>query len=170
VLSYIEGDVPADLGFHDEETLRKAAALIRRYHDLTAALVTTSAAYAVGVEIICHNNLSPCNFVFRAGEPVAIIDFDAAAPGSRLYDLGYAAWLWLDLGSANIAPPQQGRRLALFARAYGMSDPGSVLASVIERQQVLVAQGERLGNTEMADWAAACLEWTNHHYKDLQTG
>jgi hypothetical protein len=124
VFSFIEGDVPGDLGFYDDGILRKAAALIRHYHDLTAELVDASAAHALGSEIICHNDLSPCNFVFRAGEPIAIIDFDAAAPGSRLHDLSYAAWLWLDFGSADITVSAQRRRLHLFAEAYGVSDAG----------------------------------------------
>ena len=45
------------------------ARLIRRFHDLSAQLVATPAAAAVGVEVICHNDLSPCNFVFRADVP-----------------------------------------------------------------------------------------------------
>jgi aminoglycoside phosphotransferase (APT) family kinase protein len=35
----------------------------------------------------------------REGKPVGIIDFDAAAPGERLQDVGYALFLWLNLGS-----------------------------------------------------------------------
>ena len=46
----------------------------------------------------------PCNFVFRDGRPVGIIDFDAAAPGPRLRDVGYAIFLWLNLGSAVVLP------------------------------------------------------------------
>jgi Phosphotransferase enzyme family len=91
VLAFIEGEVPTDLGFHDDETLCKAAVLIRRFHDLSAELVATPAAAAMGVQVICHNDLSPCNFVFSVGVPIALIDFDAAAPGSRAHDLGYAA-------------------------------------------------------------------------------
>ena len=61
------GDVPADLVLHGG---CRAAALIRRFHDLSAALVATPAA---GIEVVCHNDLSPCNFVFRDGVPAALI-------------------------------------------------------------------------------------------------
>ena len=162
ILAFIDGVVPADLGFHDDETLRGAAALIRRFHDLTAELVAAPAAHAVGIEIICHNDLSPCNFVFRDGVPVAMIDFDAAAPGSRLHDLGYAAWLWLDLGSPDITAREQQRRLATFIDAYGMYDSGLVRASILTRQRILVAEGNRTGNLAMARWAADCMAWTLH--------
>jgi hypothetical protein len=165
VLTYIDGDVPAELTFHDDETLRCAAFLIRRFHDLSAELVATPAGQAVGIEVTCHNDLSPCNFVFRAGAPVAMIDFDAAAPGSRLHDLGYAAWLWLDLGSPAIVASDQKRRLAAFIDAYGMHDPSLVLTAALKRQAILVAEGNRTGNVAMARWATECMEWTRCHMR-----
>ncbi|MFD1729234.1 phosphotransferase [Rhizobium viscosum] len=68
--------------------------------------------------MVCHNDLSPCNFVFSAGRPLAIIDFDSASPVPRMHDLGYAAWMWLDLGDDDIEPDLQRRRLTLFCKAY----------------------------------------------------
>jgi hypothetical protein len=163
ILTFIDGDVPAELEFHDDEALCGAARIIRRFHDLSVELVASPAARAVGIEVICHNDLSPCNFVFRGGAPVAMIDFDTAAPGSRLHDLGYAAWLWLDLGSAEISPIHQKRRLAAFIEAYGMYDPGPVVTAALMRQGILVAEGKRTGNVAMAQWAAGCMEWTRRH-------
>ena len=48
---------------------------------------------------VCHNDLSPCNFVFRDEHPIAVIDWDAAAFGHPLDDLAYAVWMWLDIGN-----------------------------------------------------------------------
>lgn len=87
ILSYIDGKVPVDLAFHDDATQRAAAAMIRRFHDIAAESLPTLAGRAADVDAICHNDLAPCNFVFRDGVPVAIIDFDAAAPGARVLDL-----------------------------------------------------------------------------------
>jgi aminoglycoside phosphotransferase (APT) family kinase protein len=167
VFTFIDGYVPPELAFHDDATLRGAASLIRGFHDLSAELAAARAAQAVGIEVICHNDLSPCNFVFRAGVPIAMIDFDVAAPGSRLYDLGYAAWLWLDLGSSSITASDQKRRLAAFAKAYGMHEPSLVLAAALRRQGVLVAEGNRIGNVAMAQWATECMEWTRNHIEHL---
>jgi aminoglycoside phosphotransferase (APT) family kinase protein len=89
--------MPENLGHHEDSTLVEAAKLIRRYHDATVALFGTREAIAAGIEVACHNDLSPCNTVFQDGRPASIIDFDAAAPGSRAFDLGYAAWLWFDV-------------------------------------------------------------------------
>jgi aminoglycoside phosphotransferase (APT) family kinase protein len=76
MFSHLAGEVPAELNASfSDATLTAAAQLIRRFHDATADTELTS-----GQEIVCHNDLSPCNFVFRSGKPVAMIDFDNAAP------------------------------------------------------------------------------------------
>jgi aminoglycoside phosphotransferase (APT) family kinase protein len=164
VFSYLEGEVPRDLGWYDDYVLIEAAALIRRYHDATSNLLSVPSGRIAELEVVCHNDLSPCNFVFQEGRPVAIIDFDAAAPGPRLHDLGYAAWMWLDLGDDDIQVDQQKHRLAVFSAAY---DPTIKLASLVEaimhRQIILLAQAKRTGNAEMAEWVANCLQWVRRN-------
>jgi Ser/Thr protein kinase RdoA (MazF antagonist) len=155
VLSFIEGDVPSELGFYGDDVLVAAAKMVRSYHDATKGLVYTSK-----LEVICHNDLSPCNFVFREGQPVATIDFDVAAPGSRYMDLGYAAWLWLDFGNEDLNIEEQQRRFNLFLKAYGENNLKSVTEAVLLRQKILISEGERLGNTAMMEWAKRCHGWT----------
>jgi len=167
VLAFIEGDVPEELAYFDEETLRAAAILIRKFHDLSSELVTTHSAS--GIEVACHNDLSPCNFVFRSETPVAIIDFDAAAPGSRANDLGYAAWLWLDLGSLDIDVSDQQRRLATFLKAYGATSSKSVLDSMLERQALLIEEGRRNGDDSLSAWATNCRNWTRQNLETLRS-
>jgi hypothetical protein len=53
--------------------------LIRCFHEATAG-----SPLAGGAEIVCHNELGPHNTIFVDGRPVAFIDWDEAAPGSRL--------------------------------------------------------------------------------------
>jgi len=165
ILAWIDGEVPAELSIHSDEVLAAAARLIRRYHDATAPLVATPAAQAAGIEVVCHNDLSPCNFVFRAGLPVAIIDFDAASPGRRVHDLGYAAWLWLDLGNVELAAPGQRRRFQVFhdACAPGLSR-AELIASVLERQLELASQGRTKGNAAIVRWADDCRAWVQRNF------
>lgn len=166
VLTFIGGDVPEELAYFDEKALRAAAILIRKFHDLSSELVATDAAS--GIEVACHNDLSPCNFVFRSETPVAIIDFDAAAPGSRANDLGYAAWLWLDLGSLDIDVSDQQRRLATFLEAYGATSSKSVLESMLERQSLLIEEGRRNGDDSLSAWATNCRNWTRQNLETLR--
>ena len=58
--------------------------------------------------------------------PYALIDFDLASPGARIYDVAYAAWTWVPLFSDRDSitlgwhSPDRPRRLRLFADAYGL--------------------------------------------------
>jgi hypothetical protein len=168
IFSYISGSVPANLGDYGDHTLEDAARLIRRYHDATSLLFKAPAAQQVGIEVACHNDLSPCNTVFRDCRPIAFIDFDVAAPGPRSYDLGYAAWLWLDLGSSGRSGTEQLRRLRVFLAAYGpIPNEADVINAMLLRQSILIAEGERTGNVTMRDWAARCRLWTLRHFRPL---
>ena len=121
--------------------------------------------HQAGIEVACHNDLSPCNTVFRQGRPVAFIDFDAAVPGSRSYDLGYAAWLWLDLGNSGASAAEQVRRLRVFLAAYGpVPSEAEVIGATFIRQSILIAEGARTGNIPMRDWAIKCRHWTVQHF------
>src|SRR5271168_3526977 len=93
ILTFIPGFVPDNLGAFSDTQLPSAARLLRAMHDATANCDLKGSR-----EIICHGDASPCNCVFVDGVPTAFIDFDAAHAGSRRADVGYAAWLWLDIG------------------------------------------------------------------------
>ena len=74
-------------------------ALIRAYHDAAATFPWAGREWMFEprqpVETVCHNELFPWNTVFRSDVPVAFIDWDTAAPGSRAWDLGLAVWRWV---------------------------------------------------------------------------
>jgi hypothetical protein len=67
--------------------------------------------------------------------PVGVIDFDEAAPGACLDDLGYAIWKHLNLGLVDLPPSEQGRRLKVMTAAYGMSLDADVLNAIENAQQ-----------------------------------
>ncbi|TDC07884.1 trifolitoxin immunity protein, partial [Streptomyces sp. 8K308] len=134
VLGYLEGHVawesrqPAAVS--SDESLVAVARLVREFHDLTAG-----SALAGDEEVVCHNDLSPKNTVYRpvGGElrPVAFIDWDLAAPGSRVHDVAHVCWQYLGLGPSVADPAEAGRRMRLVADGYGLADRRELVATVL---------------------------------------
>jgi Ser/Thr protein kinase RdoA (MazF antagonist) len=163
VFSFLPGDVPPDLDpAIPDETLRAAGRMIRRFHDATAGTEIAGAG-----EVVCHNDLSPCNFVFREGKPVGIIDFDAASPGDRLQDVGYALFLWLNLGTDGQPLPVQARRITVFCRAYGIDASQEVVGAIVAAVAANVEQLRSEGRVDDVEWWQAQLDWLNHYGGDL---
>lgn len=163
IFSFVQGEVPPDLDpAIPDETLAAAARLIRRFHDATAG-----SALARGQEVVCHNDLSPCNFVFRAGAPVGIIDFDAAAPGERLQDLGTALFLWLNLGTDGPQLTEQARRIELFCRAYGVQANQEVIEAIIAAVSANVEQLRAENRVSDAEWWQEQLDWLKQRRGEL---
>jgi RimJ/RimL family protein N-acetyltransferase len=157
-LSFISGSVPPELGAFSEDQTAAAARLLRQLHD-----ATLDSPLRNGHEVLCHGDASPCNCVFVEGTPVAFIDFDNAHPGSRLDDLGYASWLWLDIGNADVSAHLQGSRIADFFRSYGM-DAGLAIDSIVAAQRALSA---RTDSTGVREWANSCRAWVERHRDGL---
>jgi hypothetical protein len=80
ILSYLEGETWPESGSRlPNDLLEQAARAIRRYHDATA-----SSPLVQGQEIVAHHELGPHNTIFQEGYLVGFIDWDDAAPGTRL--------------------------------------------------------------------------------------
>jgi Ser/Thr protein kinase RdoA (MazF antagonist) len=139
VLSFLEGSVPAKWQTFSDEQIRAAALILRALHD------ATSSSKLAPHGVVCHHDPGPNNFVFRDGVPVALIDFDTAAAGSALEDLGYMAWAWC-LSSNPLRGPfiAQARQVRILADAYG--------ASAAERAQLPNAIVDRLSRNVLF-WA-----------------
>jgi Phosphotransferase enzyme family len=120
ILRYLEGESWSESGSGlSDDLLEQAARTIRRYHDLTAG-----SWLAQGHEIVAHNELGPHNTIFQDGHLVGFIDWDDAAPGTRLHDLANAVYNYVDVSHwANQSADVQARRIQLMCAVYGWDDP-----------------------------------------------
>jgi hypothetical protein len=135
VLSYVPGTAvtpPYPEEALTDEALVSVAHLLRGYHEAVATFDPAGHDWPPGPpepfagRLVCHNDVNLDNVVFRGGRAVALIDFDLASPGSRVWDVACAARLWAPLRpDHHVGDSRRGRSLArfrLFADAYGLSD------------------------------------------------
>ena len=153
-LSFIHGSVPPELGSFSDDQLAAAARLLRQLHD-----ATLDSPLRDGHEVVCHGDASPCNCVFVEGMPAAFIDFDNAHPGSRIEDLGYASWLWIDIGNDELSADLQGRRIADFFLNYGLDSARAIDAITLAQ----TALAERTDSSGVREWSNACRAWVEHN-------
>jgi hypothetical protein len=157
VLDYVPGVVanhPMPAWVWSEAALVGCARLLRSVHDASTGFLESPAGAVAEwqlparepAEVICHNDAAPYNTVFRDGLPVALIDWDTAAPGPRIRDLAYLAYRVVPFlrdaepeaptGTARVA------RLDALIAAYGFP---------YSRRDVLTAMAGRLD--ELADFS-----------------
>lgn len=178
VVSFLDGEVanyPVPASVWSDASLAASARLLRRIHDASVGFVSSEAARdavwqlptAVSPitgepEVLAHNDAAPYNMVFRDGLPVGLIDWDTAAPGTRVRDLGYLAYRILPLlrDSGPDAPGEalMWNRLRALIEAYGHPfTPSEVLRAAADRVEELAAFTEEraaeTGRAELAEHA-----------------
>jgi len=134
--SYAGGTVAIPDRVLDEQHLVAAARLLRRYHDVGGGFSPPpDAEWRIVAptehELICHNDWSPWNALFREERLVAMLDWDLAGPGSRLWDVATAAGCWVTLTSEArlFSVAERAHRLRAFCDAYGLEDRSHVLST-----------------------------------------
>jgi aminoglycoside phosphotransferase (APT) family kinase protein len=165
VLSFVEGEVPHELSEYrpSEARLTRVAALIRGFHDVTAG-----SALAGDAEIVAHNEIGPHNTVFAGDEPVAFIDWDDAAPGTRLFDLSNAVWSYANVGEDGGPVKEQARLIRLLCDAYGWEDPQAIVDEIHADLLRARANHERAGRLKARDIFQRMIAWMDTHAGELK--
>lgn len=122
MVSWAPGRVQHDIGPLDLYGLERVGSIIRDFHEASASFVPPrDAQWHVAIppdraELIVHHDLAPWNLVVD-GEAMTFIDWDGSGPGSRLWDLSYAAHGFAVI-SADADPKVAGRRLSALVTGY----------------------------------------------------
>jgi Ser/Thr protein kinase RdoA (MazF antagonist) len=168
-----------------DEVLIAAARLLRRFHDATIGYAPLPGATwqltypdRKQHEVICHNDFAPYNVLFVDGLPRALIDFDNAGPGPRLWDIAYAVFTFVPL-SEEAPSGSRGRRLRLFCDTYGLEQRLDLLSMVERRLEVLcttvlerAAAGDRAWQRLLEeghlDYYRRCIVFIQRHISEWQ--
>jgi hypothetical protein len=165
ILSYLEGETwPGSGSSLPDELLEQAARAIRRYHDATAG-----SRLSQGYEIVAHHELGPHNTIFQGGHLVGFIDWDDAAPGTRLRDLANAVYNFVDVGHwANQTADEQARRIRLMCAAYGWNDPIALVNDFEADLQQALRNHEQAGRVGAIKIFAEEVKWMRLRAQELR--
>jgi hypothetical protein len=154
------------------------ARLLRECHDLTAGT-----ELAGDQEVVCHNDLSPRNTVYRrvtgGWRPVAFLDWDIAGPGKRVPDVAHLCWQFLPLDPRATDVAGTASRLRAVADAYGLADRSTLVPTVLWWQdrcwrgiEARADAGDpamvRLRETGAAESVRAAHAWVTAHRTTLE--
>jgi hypothetical protein len=168
VLSYVEGhaawpwDAFAPLA--SDEGLRRVADLISAYHAAQAGFVSPADAYwsrvapRNGADLICHNDFAPWNLIVGPGDWV-FIDWDLAAPGTRLSDLAYAARAFVPLIPERRIDLPLVHRLRLLCDAWRIA-PAELMEAIVWRARADFAGLKARAEAGQQPWLAM---WNDGH-------
>lgn len=134
VLTYIPGRVPSRFRCWTDPQITAAGTLLRELHE-----ATREGDLARTAPVVCHHDPGPNNVVFGFHDdlPAAFIDFDTAAPGDPLEDLGYMAWTWCVSSRPDRGPvSMQAAQVRLLADAYGLAPQSrpALIDAMLDRQ------------------------------------
>lgn len=121
ITEFIPGRLAIDSDPLTLDELRRVGRLVRAIHDASERFIPPDDAIwqtaipAPGGDLICHNDLAPWNLVL--GERWVFIDWDAAAPSTRLWDLAYAAQAFT-LSDVEKPPTEAAKHLTAFVDGY----------------------------------------------------
>ncbi|WP_026550782.1 phosphotransferase [Arthrobacter sp. Br18] len=121
VTEFVPGRLALNAGPLSHTELRRVGAMVRAIHDASSTFTSpqgaqwTTAIPAPGEDLICHNDLAPWNLII--GDRWTFIDWDAAAPSTRLWDLAYAAQAFT-LSDPDQVPEEAARNLKAFINGY----------------------------------------------------
>jgi len=134
VLTVVDGEIPGvDGAPPGDDVVFAVGELVRAMHDAQEGFTPPEGSSwqvlpgaVPGDEVICHNDVLGHNVVVRDGRPVALIDWELAAPGRRLTDVAAAAMWWTPLRSDvharryGLPTDRRAERLRLLADGYGL--------------------------------------------------
>ncbi|CAM4264857.1 aminoglycoside phosphotransferase family protein [Paenibacillus typhae] len=164
ILTFISGEVPGndypnlEPYMWSDDTLAGLARLLCCFHDATeGSPLMTQGKWQLSYsddhdyDVICHNDAALYNVVFQKGTPVALIDFDMAGPGPRMWDIAYSLYTSVPLASfspdyasgktveyqTDLHALERSRRIQLFFEAYGIPVPNDLRGWIVKRLTTL---------------------------------
>lgn len=179
VLSFVHGE-PAFAPVPDsDDVVVEIGRLLRRAHDAQLGFVPPldpgwQRPPRSEPEVIGHLDLFWTNVIFRDGLPVALIDWELAAPVSRTLEVALTATYWAgirideQLEAWGLPRERRGERLRILCDAYGFdrTQRGRLLEELVEYRRARI-EGEQWRGTTPREIIVANLAWVEARASQL---
>jgi Ser/Thr protein kinase RdoA (MazF antagonist) len=168
---YVPGQLAIDRLPLRRDELRRVGAMVRAIHDASTSFrppadaVWTTAIPAPDREMVCHNDLAPWNLI--VGERWVFIDWDAAAPSTRLWDLAYAAQAFC-VNDPGRAPSDAALDLVAFVDGYDADAElrADLPTAMNERALAMYRLLESSARSGREPWASMFTDGHGRHWQD----
>jgi len=139
---------------------RRLGAFLREMHDALDSFVPPNYARwfegipSPGKDLIVHQDIAPSNIVLRGDGSLVAIDWDAAGPGTRLWDLAYACHSFAPLYRAGADMASSTERLRQLVDGYGLDDAGreELVPLLAMRSQRMYEYLDHMRTTGKSPW------------------
>ena len=172
IISFLDGTSPDNIGWFSDNQIHEAGKSIKRLHDGLSDFPGCTDG-----KTVCHNDLSPCNFMFLYDLPYAVFDWDASTIDDPINDIAYAIWLWLDIGNDStydngfgpITPSVIGKRAKIILDAYELErDKRDILISkIFEQMQRVSISTKQENRMDAHEWANNCEKWLKKYQAEI---
>jgi Ser/Thr protein kinase RdoA (MazF antagonist) len=170
VLAYVPGEQGESAPPMTVAELRRLGAMVRVLHDASVDFVPPPGArwdVAIppdGADLVCHQDLAPWNLI-RDGDTWTFIDWDACAPGTRMWDLAYVAQTFAPLVAGG-DPRVDGPRLRAVVDGYDLDAAGraALPEKLVARTRAMYDLLENGSRTGAGPWARLWAEGHGVHW------
>jgi Phosphotransferase enzyme family len=164
ILTYVHGSAehyPWRTFVYSEDNLYRVARLLRAYHDVTVSFPEPDdAIWPADIpgspEVICHGDIGPYNTIYVNRKAIAFIDFEAAAPGPRMWDIASAIYRFgrlcelsniVDVSEAHLDKTAQ--RIRRFCDYYSFKERIGLLDAVLQQLEYQIVWLSSPGNVRL---------------------
>lgn len=170
ILEYIPGVVAFTQPPMTLDDLQVVGQLIRELHDASESFQPpANTTWNVVIppdeqNLICHNDLAPWNLVMN-DERWVFIDWDGAGPGSRLWDVSYAAHGFVGFHAGG-DPDRDAIRLSALVNGYDLDskERQRLPTMLVERTRAMFDLLEHGARTGQQPWARLHSEGHAEHW------
>lgn len=170
MMEFVPGTPAIEMLPLNSQDVRRVGEMVRRIHDISTAFPIPNIEEwemlipADNADLMCHNDLAPWNLII--GDRWVFIDWDAAGPSTRLWDLAYSAQSFAHLVQGEPVDAAA-ERLKAFIDGYGAGEElrAALPAAMSERTAAMHNMLQSANEEGLQPWGRMYVEGHGEHWR-----